>query len=52
MESQTPTITVGHEVVVFLPEVDGKPPLVLLLYVGDVGDMEHHLAELVLEVKN
>lgn len=38
----------SHEVVAFLLEVNGKPAFVLFLQVGDTGDMEQDLAEVVL----
>ena len=41
----------SHEVVAFLPKVDGEPALILMLYPGDAAHVEHHLTDLILTTK-
>lgn len=38
----------SHEVIMFLPEVNRESSFVLFLHVGDTGDVEQNLTELVL----
>lgn len=38
----------SHEIIMFLPEVDGESAFVLFLHIGYTGDMEQHLTEAVL----
>lgn len=38
----------SHKIIVFLPEVNGKPAFFLFLQVGDTGDVEQDLTEVVL----
>ena len=42
------TVTMSHEVVMFLPEVNRESSFVLFLHVGDTGHMKQHLTEPVL----
>lgn len=42
------TFTMSHKIITFLLEVNGKPAFVLFLQVGNTGDVEQDLTEVVL----